>query len=147
MGQANCSFAAGSDEADIRSLSANWGKAYNKGDPKAVADLYAEDALVLAPGFKELRGRTAILHFYINGIADAKAVGMIYNPNPKSEIMISGNMAWESGTYTETIKGEVVEVGKYLSVYQKKNGKWEYIRDTWNSDLPSTPIKVATEKK
>jgi len=45
-------------------------------------------------------------------------------------------MGWESGTYKVTVKGAVVETGKFLSVSRKKDGKWQYIRDTWNADAP-----------
>jgi hypothetical protein len=37
------------------------------------------------------------------------------------------------------VKGAVVETGKFLSVSRKKDGKWLYIRDTWNSDAPPAP--------
>jgi hypothetical protein len=36
----------------------------------------------------------------------------------------------------------VVETGKFLSVSRKKDGKWLYIRDTWNADAP--PAAPAT---
>ena len=49
-------------------------------------------------------------------------------------------MGWESGTYAITVKGAVVETGKFLSVSRKKDGKWLYIRDTWNADAaPPAP--------
>jgi hypothetical protein len=48
-------------------------------------------------------------------------------------------MGWESGTYKATVKGAVVEAGKFLSVSRKKGGKWLYIRDTWNVDAPPAP--------
>ena len=32
--------------------------------------------------------------------------------------------------------GTVVDSGSYLSVHHKSNGRWLYIRDTWNSDKP-----------
>jgi len=38
-----------------------------------------------------------------------------------------------------TFKGAVVETGKFLSVSRKKDGKWLYIRDTWNADAPLAP--------
>jgi hypothetical protein len=53
-------------------------------------------------------------------------------------------MGWESGTYTATVKGAVVETGKFLSVSRKKNGKWLYLRDTWNADAaPAAPPAAA----
>jgi hypothetical protein len=38
--------------------------------------------------------------------------------------------------YKVTVKGAVVETGKFLSVSRKKDDKWHYVRDTWNADAP-----------
>jgi hypothetical protein len=60
---------------------------------------------------------------------------MKFNLAPKPVGGVNGNMGWQSGTYTVTDKlGGVIERGKYLSVSTKKNGKWVYVRDTWNTD-------------
>jgi len=51
------------------------------------------------------------------------------------------------------VKGAVVETGKFLSIYRKKDGKWVYIRDTWNADAPPaspappTPPQAPAAKK
>lgn len=46
----------------------------------------------------------------------------------------------KAGTYTVTdASGAVVDAGKYIGVFEKRDGKWRYIRDTWNSDLPPPP--------
>jgi hypothetical protein len=37
--------------------------------------------------------------------------------------------------------GVVVESGKFMSVNRKKDGKWRYVRDTWNSDAPPAPAE------
>ena len=130
---------ASADETAIRAQSADWVKAYNGGDAKAVAALYAEDALLLPPGAPGVRGRPAILEFFTKDIAGSKAGGAVFAIAPNADVGVSGNMGWESGTYTVTVKGAVVETGKYLSVSRKKDGKWLYIRDTWNADAPPTP--------
>jgi hypothetical protein len=62
--------------------------------------------------------------------------------NPKTDVGVSGNMGWESGMYKVTVKGAVVETGKFLSVSRKKDGKWLYIRDTWNADAPPAPAQA-----
>ena len=36
---------------------------------------------------------------------------------------------------------KAVDTGKYIGVFQKKEGKWLYIRDTWNSD--NAPVTAA----
>ena len=49
-GFAHAASSASADETAIRAQSTDWVKAYNGGDAKAVAALYAEDAMLLPPG-------------------------------------------------------------------------------------------------
>ena len=135
--------AGGADEAGIRAQTTNWVTAYNGGDAKAVAALYAEDAILLPPGAPGAKGRAAILAFITKDIASAKVVGAVFNVDPKTDAGVSGKMGWESGTYTVTVKGATVESGKFLSVSRKKDGKWLYIRDTWNADAAPAPAAPA----
>jgi len=136
--------AGGGDEAAIREQTTSWIKAYNGGDGKAIAALYAEDALLLPPGAPTAKGRAAILDFIAKDIASSKAAGAVFHINPKTDVGVSGDMGWESGTYTVTVKGATVESGKFLSVSRKKDGKWLYIRDTWNADAPPSPAPPAS---
>ena len=136
---ASLAHAASADEAAIRAQSASWEKAYNGGDAKGVAALYTEDALLLPPSASGVSGRAAILEFFTKDVAGSKAAGAVFALNPKTDVGVSGNMGWESGTYRVTVKGAVVETGKFLSVSRKKDGKWLYIRDTWNADAPTAP--------
>ena len=131
--------ASTADATAIRAQSLSWAKAYNGGDATAVAAQYADDAILLPPGAPAVSGRPAILAYFTKDIAGSKAAGVVFNLNSKTDVGVSGNMGWESGTYTVTIKGAVVEVGKFLSVSRKKDGKWHYIRDTWNADAPPAP--------
>jgi len=135
--------APSADEAAVRAQTTDWVKAYNGGDAKAVAALYAGDALLLPPGAPGVKGRAAILEFFTKDVANSKAAGVIFAVAPKADVGVSGNMGWESGTYTVTMKGAVVETGKYLSVSRKKDGKWLYLRDTWNADAPPAPVPAA----
>ena len=136
VGFAHAASPASTDEAAIRAQTASWEKAYNGGNAKAVAAQYAEDALLLPPGASGVSGRAAILAFFTKDIAGSKAAGAVFVITPKTDVGVSGDMGWESGTYKVTVKGAVVETGKFLSVSRKKDGKWLYIRDTWNTDEP-----------
>jgi hypothetical protein len=40
--------------------------------------------------------------------------------------------------------GKVLEAGKYLSVSRRKDGKWLYVRDTWNADGAPAPAPAAS---
>lgn len=151
-GFASAASPKGGDEAAIRAQTASWEKAYNGGDAKGVAAQYAEDALLLPPGASGVSGRPAILAFFTKDIANSKAAGVVFVINGKTDVGVSGNTGWESGTYKVTVKGAVVETGKFLSVSRKKDGKWLYIRDTWNADAPiaapaAAPAASAAPKK
>ncbi len=151
-GFANTVAAAESaDEAAIRAQTTSWGKAYNGGDAKGVAALYADDALLMPPGSPGLNGKAAILAYFTKDIAGSKAAGAVFVLSPKTDVGVSGDMGWESGTYKVTIKGAVVESGKFLSVSKKKDGKWLYLRDTWNADgappAPPAPAVSAAPAK
>jgi uncharacterized protein (TIGR02246 family) len=135
--------APSADEAAIRAQTTSWEKGYNGGDAKAVAALYAEDALLLPPGSPGVSGRAAIEAYFTKDIAGSKAGGAVFVVNPKTDVGVSGDMGWESGTYKVTVKGAVVDTGKFLSVSRKKDGKWLYTRDTWNSDAPPPPAAPA----
>ena len=128
--------AASADETALRAQTLSWEKAYNGGDAKAVTAQYADDALLLPPGAPGASGRAAILAYFTKDIAGSKAAGAVFVINPKTDVGVSGDMGWESGTDKVTVKGAMVETGKFLSVSRKKDGKWLYIRDTWNADAP-----------
>lgn len=151
-GFANCVSAAESaDEAAIRAQTTAWAKAYNGGDAKGVTAQYADDALLMPPGAPGASGKAAILAYFTKDIANSKAAGAVFVINPKTDVGVSGDTGWESGTYKVTIKGAVVETGKFLSVSKKKDGKWLYHRDTWNADgappAPPAPAAAAAPAK
>ena len=63
------------------------------------------------------------LPYFTKDIAGAKTAGVVLVLNRKTDVGVSGNTGWESGTYKATVKGAVVETGKFLSVSRKKEGK------------------------
>ena len=139
--------AAGADEAAIREQTTSWIKAFNGDDAKAIAALYAADSILMPPGAKSVKGPAAIESFIAKEIAAAKKDGAVFSVTGKTDVGVSGDMGWESGAYAITAKGAVVEAGKFLSVSRKKDGKWLYMRDTWNADAPPAPAAPATAAK
>jgi uncharacterized protein (TIGR02246 family) len=139
----------GADETAIRAVNIAWYKAYNAGDGAAVATLYAEDAVTSAPGTPAVRGKASIREYYVKDAAAFAAAGLVDGDGPTSDVGMSGDLAWQWGTYKVTDKsGAAVDAGKYLSVFQRKDGKWMIIRDTYNSDAapgaPGTPAAAPT---
>ena len=123
------------DKAAIDAIEDAYYKGYNAGDGAAVATLYAEDAVLNAPGLPALRGKGAISEFFVKDAADFTSAGHSEADGATSEFGGSGDLAWRWGTYKIIDKSAAtVDVGKYITVFQRNNGKWMIIRDTWNSD-------------
>lgn len=121
----------------VKAVNKAWNENYAAGNADAIAELYAEDAVVLAPGAPTATGREAIRTFLKGDVEGAKAAGISLNISPDSTVEISGDVAWQTGTFTVTdASGTTVDTGKFLSVLCKKDGKWMLVRDAWNSDTP-----------
>jgi uncharacterized protein (TIGR02246 family) len=134
--------------AALQAADQNWAKAYNAGNADAVASLYDEQAVLLPPGVPGVSGRAAIKAFFVKDTAESQKAGVAFTLGPKPAGGVSGDMGWQSGTYAVKDKaGKVVETGKYLSISMKKDGKWLYVRDTWNADGAPAPAESATPTK
>jgi uncharacterized protein (TIGR02246 family) len=135
------------DEAALKAATRTWLEAYSAGEVEKMVPLYAEDAVLMPPHAPAANGHAAIRAFLTADTAGAKAAGIKLVPGA-STAGVSGDTGWESGTYTATdATGAVVDSGSYLSVSRKSNGKWLYIRDTYNSDRPLPAPASAAEKK
>ena len=128
------------DEATIRESAPAWAASYNAGDADALAAMYWEDAVLQPPGVPAATGTAAIREFLAGDIVATKAAGLTMNIPQAGAVDVSGDLAYEAGTYTVTdASGATVDAGKYIGVFLKKDGKWLYIRDTWNSDMAPAP--------
>jgi uncharacterized protein (TIGR02246 family) len=132
------------DEAAIRAVDSSWFAAHNAGDADAVTALYADDAVVSAPGAPPARGSAAIGETIAKDVADTKAAGLSLVASPTADIGVSGDLGWIWNTFTVKDKsGATVSAGKYLTLAARKNGQWRISRDIWNSDNPPTPPPTA----
>jgi ketosteroid isomerase-like protein len=128
------------ENASLRAFSLTWFEKYGKGDVDGVANMYADDAIILAPGAPAAVGKAAIHTFLAGDIAGAKKAGVDDTAGEINGSEISGNLGWVSGAYSITDPaGKKVDSGKYTTVFRKTNNEWKIIRDTWNSDLPPVP--------
>ena len=147
---------AADDAARIRAGTESWAKSFNAGNAGAVVAIYADDALLMPPGAPPARGTAAIKEAIVKEIAGAKKGGVTFVLGTNDEVNVSGDMAWHSGAYFVMDKAnKPVETGKYLEVWERKNGKWRIVRDVWNSNgaetapasAPAAPAKAAEPKK
>jgi uncharacterized protein (TIGR02246 family) len=133
---------AAADDQAVRAINPAWFKAHNAHDVEGLVSLYADDAVLSTPGYAPARGTAAIRDAYTKEIREMTAAGLSNNSGPNPEFGVSGDLAYEWNTFTVTDKsGKTVDKGKYVSVFERKNGKWLIIRDIWNSDTPPAPAK------
>jgi ketosteroid isomerase-like protein len=128
------------DKAKLEADALVWFDHYAKADSGAIANLYAEDALLMPPGAAAVTGRAGIKTFLGEDSAKTQAAGLSLKNKSVTGSGISGDLGWISGTYVVTDKsGTTIDSGSYLSVHRRTNGAWLYIRDIWNSDRPPAP--------
>ena len=132
------------DEAAIRAAIADWGAAARAKDAAAFTSFYADDAVLLLEASPDFSGRAAI---------GATIGGMMQDPNfalsfaaDKVVVARSGDLAYETGTYTMTLsdakKKPSTETGHYVVVWQKQaDGAWKVVVDTPVSDPPQDEKK------
>jgi uncharacterized protein (TIGR02246 family) len=131
---------ATADKAAVEAVSLAWKQAYNARDAAAVTALYGDDAVLSAPGARALRGRTAIGEYFVSTIAQFSTSGLRVADEPLGETVASCDLAWHWKTYTVTdASGVVVDAGKLVTLFQRINGKWLIVGDTWNSDGTASP--------
>lgn len=118
--------------ADIQKLDDAWAAAFNKGDAKAAAAMYAEDAYVLPNMGEMVHGRAAIEAFFKDAtqqISDIALKAVDVQP-------LGPDAAREIGTFTLKTKDQPPQnvSGKYAVVWRKIGGQWLLATDIWNSN-------------
>jgi uncharacterized protein (TIGR02246 family) len=116
----------------IQKLENAWGAAFNKGDAKAVAAMYAPDAYVMPPGSGPVQGAQAIEGFWqqaMQQLGGVKCTTRVVTPlGPKA--------ASEIGTCSFKTKAQAPANGalKYVVVWEKVGPDWKLQVDMWNMD-------------
>lgn len=125
--------------AAIESVNARFANAMKAGDATALAGLYTDDALLMAPTTPQLQGRAAIANVFGEWFTQMKITDFALTAG---DVIPAGDYAVETGAYSMTmqLKGEaapVTDKGKYIVVWKRgADGSWKLHRDVWNSDLP-----------
>ena len=128
------------DQAKLQADALSWFEYFAKGDADGMANLYAEDALLMPPGAPAVTGRPGIRTFLGAEAVTSKAAGIALKNASVTGTGVHGDTGWISGTYVVVdATGATIDSGSYLSVHRRTNGAWLYIRDIWNSDRPPAP--------
>jgi uncharacterized protein (TIGR02246 family) len=121
-------------KADIQAMETAWSNADNARDVNALAAFYADDAVSFANNRPMLVGNAAIRKDIETSLAKRpKGSTLSY------EVMDAfgcDDYATEVGKTTrKDSTGKTVYTGKYMALWEKRNGKWICIRDIGNDDV------------
>lgn len=119
-----------SDEATIRAAVESYVAAYNRGDAKAVAEHWGENAEWVSPSGDRFQGRQAIQQEMESMFAENKGLKIeVKDPRVR---LVSPDVAIEEGTVRVVNPGEAASDSTYIAVHAKKNGLWklESVRET-----------------
>jgi len=127
-------------KALVQSLNTDYAKNENEGNVDAIAGYYANDAESLADGEPTRVGIEAIKAGLRKDIeSDTSDYTLTFTTD---DVWAAGKYITETGTVTNKDKdGKVVHTGKYMTLYELRDGKYLAIRDIWNSDTPPSPTK------
>jgi uncharacterized protein (TIGR02246 family) len=125
------------EQRAIREAGKAWLAAEIAKDIATIVSFYAEDAIEMASNTPPIQGRDAIRQWYESWLAPA-GVAMTFETQ---EVVVapSGDLAYERGTYRftqDSPRGSTEDVGKYLTIWKKVDGKWQVAVDAANSDRP-----------
>ena len=119
--------------SEIVAIETAWAAAQNAKDVNALMAMYADDAVSMPDGEPMLTGKAAI---------QKKAEADFAKPSTYASIAFEtldvyaqGNVVTEVGkTMYKDAAGKTTGGGKYMAVYEKRDGKYLCIREIYNKD-------------
>ena len=127
----------GADEQAIRGQVDRWLQLVKAKDAASIAELYAEDGVVMPPNAPIGKGRAAIQQTWAS-MMGTPGFSLTFTPE-QVVLSSSGDMALDRGTYQLTVapSGKTQnDTGKYVVVWRKIGNEWKAAADIFNSDGP-----------
>jgi uncharacterized protein (TIGR02246 family) len=143
LGLGVTSASAQTKDAAMDKLAADWTVAFNRGDAKAVASFYTENAVRINQDGGKVAGRAAIeKEFAANFQGPFKGTKIKINvgaTTPVGPDVAVNEGTWEvTGAMTPDGKPAPPFKGSYLNTIVKKNGAWVLAS---NAGVPPQPVK------
>ena len=120
--------------ADIETVNREIGKAFSRGDAAAIAAFYTDDAVVMPPNSKMIKGRKAIEEFW----KGAMGMGVRSIQLDTLDVQSGTDLAYEIGNATMIIQPQggkaATDTVKYVVVWKRQpDGSCKLAADIWNS--------------
>ncbi len=120
-------------KAEIQAIENAWAAAQNTKDVNALMDMYADDAVSMPDGEPMLTGKAAIQKKQTADFAKPTKYASIAFET--MDVYAQGNVVTEVGkTMYKDATGKTTAGGKYMAVYEKRDGKYLCIREIYNKD-------------
>lgn len=103
-------------------------EAFLRGDSRAVAALYTEDAKVIAPGSEIASGRPAIAALW-QKVIDTGVKDLTIST---TAVEAAQDFAYEDGIVKLVAADGKTTTGRYLVVWRQTKEGWKLHRDIWN---------------
>jgi ketosteroid isomerase-like protein len=126
------------DEQAINRNNQRWLELIRAKDSAAIAQLYAEDGMVMPANEPAGRGREAIAQWWGRSM-QMPGFDLTFETD---QLLVSaaGDMALDRGTYrfkATPPEGAIDDSGKFVVVWKKVGSDWKVAADIFNSDKPA----------
>ena len=117
---------------EIQALETDFGTATTTNNLDALLEYYADDAISLANNAPMLVGKAAIGAYYQKHVMNDKKT----HAYQTIDVFAEGNLVVETGKSTTTDAAGNISTGKYMALYEKRNGQYVCLRKAYNNDQP-----------
>lgn len=101
-------------------------------DAAGVANLHADDVVLMVPNSEAVVGRDALQALLQRSYDSPDETSVDFSTE---EVEVLGEWAFVRGTYVQT---GPADSGKYLQILKRQpDGSWKYARNMWSSDHPA----------
>jgi uncharacterized protein (TIGR02246 family) len=117
------------DLEQVRDVIERFLSAIDAGDVEAILGFYASDGIVQPPMGEVVRGTDALRTYWQDIMAGVPLRGLTYRPialTPMGPDYVS-ELTEFTGQY-----GDVPQKGRYCQIWQRSNGGWSLLHDTYN---------------
>ena len=121
-------------KAEIQAIETAWAAATNARDVNALMALYADDAVSMPNNAPSLVGKAAIQKDLEENMKKRPEGSTVSYET--TEVFGDDQVVTEIGTaVTKDATGKVTSTGKYMAIFEKRDGKYLCIREIYNDDV------------
>jgi len=133
-------------EAEVRAASQGVAAAEAAKDAETALTYWASDAILHLAGSPMVEGTEGLRAGYGQMFSEEAGLAEFESTTTAVHVAPSGDVAWEHGVNRmvySTPEGSMLDMGKYLAVWEKQAGAWKIVALAATSDAPQPVPAVA----